>query len=101
MQAYWLTKEWDGGARYKTIVETFIPYNEISDWVFDGAVRVGLAWKSKDSGVEGDTYDEGSNGACNDGGPDRLWIPAGASTNEALMPVADERGVWLVEEYWT
>ena len=101
MQAYWLTKEWDGGARYKTIVETFIPYNEISDWVFDGAVRVGLAWKSKDSGVEGDTYDECSNGACNDGGPDRLWIPAGASTNEALMPVADERGVWLVEEYWT
>ena len=102
-QAYWVTQEngGDGNSRYKTVVEVFIPLVEFSDYVFGGAVRVGVAWKSKDSGDEYDTFDECGNGSMNGGAPDKLWIPQGASTNTEYMPVVDENGIWIVDEYWS
>ena len=35
------------------------------------------------------------------GAPDKLWIPQGASTNTEYMPVVDENGIWIVDEYWS
>ena len=83
---------------YHTIVEVFVPMGEISSYIGDAYLRVGVAWKSKDDG-SGTDFDTCGNGEAAGGEPDNFWVPAGAWTDNADMPYVTEDGIYLRSEY--
>lgn len=76
-----------GKAKYHTIVEVFLPI-ELS-WVaaniVNGAVRVGIAWKTPGDKV--------NNGEANGGGEDEYWAPKGTWPDNADKAVVTAEGI--------
>ncbi len=101
MQVSWKTEKATDpqpAGTYHTIVEVFVPMGEISSYIGDAYLRVGVAWKSKDDG-SGTDFDTCGNGEAAGGEPDNFWVPAGAWTDNADMPYVTEDGIYLRSEY--
>ena len=102
MKAIWKTEilSDSSGAKYHTTVETVIYFEEIEEYISGGAVRVGVAWKSKDSsGAAENAYDTITGGESSDGAANKYWVPAGAWTDNVDMPYVTQTGIYLRNEY--
>ena len=78
---------------YHTVIEAFIPMENLADYdltIQDGAVRVGVAWKT--------AGDEINN--TNDGdGTSEYWVPQGCRPNNAEMCYVTSAGIYTPSEY--
>lgn len=102
MKAIWKTEilSDSSGAKYHTTVEAVIYFEEIEEYISGGAVRVGVAWKSKDSsGAAENAYDTITGGESSDGAANKYWVPAGAWTDNVDMPYVTQTGIYLRNEY--
>lgn len=90
MQIAYKTSENEG--YHETVIEVFIPMENLQDgWIVNGAIRVGVAWKTAGDQLAG--------GEANGGGLDEYWVPKGSYPNNDDKPYVTQNGIYLKSEY--
>ena len=80
----------DGVAKYKTIVEVFVPMNKLPA-ASNATLRVGVAWKTPGDLITG--------GEAEAGGKSEYWVPAGCWSQNKDKPYVTESGIYLPKDY--
>ncbi len=87
------TSEEAGQANYHTVVEILLPAASIPEYVTDGVVRVGLAWKTNGDGCTG-------SGAGYSTPTESWWVPYGTYPNDPkYMTYVNADGIHTAVEY--
>ena len=81
-----------GQAKYKTVVEVFVPINQLPA-AQNAAPRVGVAWKTPGDLLLGGEAGSAENEAS------EYWVPRGCYSNNLDKPYVTENGIYLPDEY--
>lgn len=93
LQAYMVTEKIDQGTVYHTIVEVFLPMEEINESnIYFNTVDVGVAWKTEGEDVVGGM------GTVRDGADD-WWVPYGSWPDDGRKAIVAPSGIFLQSDY--